>query len=130
MKLFLSSESNMKSLNKEFQREFSFLRLALYDDPHKPKQSSIIGHKVSDHTQLKHISDLVPAYILIEPSDTVNEVEQKFQNRYGLPVQIFRKSGDTWVETAQTDNLTLEKQNDMGAASVYKPNFNINTLFL
>jgi hypothetical protein len=33
---------------------------------------------------------------------------------YGLGVQIFRKSGDVWSDTVETDGLTLEEQNNLG----------------
>jgi hypothetical protein len=72
---------------------------------------------------------MVPGYINIDPTDTVAEVEKRFQNKYGLPVQIFRRADDVWVETVQTDNLTLLKQNSMGTLAP-KMNFNIHTLFL
>jgi hypothetical protein len=34
---------------------------------------------------------------------------------YGLSVQVFRKSGNVWLETSATDNWTLRQQNNEGA---------------
>lgn len=45
---------------------------------------------------------------------TVNELEQLFKTKFGLNIQIFRKSGNSWLETTVTDNWTLEKQNEEG----------------
>lgn len=42
---------------------------------------------------------------------TVSELEQHFADVYGLSVQVFRKSGEVWLETTTTDNWSLEKQN-------------------
>ena len=130
MKLFLSGESTIKDLNREFQKQFPFLQLEFFNKSHKPGEQSILQQKIADRTPLKNISTLVPAFITIEAFHTVTEVEQRFQNKYGLPVQVLRKAGDLWVETAQTDTLTLEKQNCIGAASVRKESFNFHTLFL
>ncbi len=129
MKIFLSSESTLRDINREFQNQFPFLKLAFYRQGHQPEQTSLFGNKLSSKTTLKNISMLLPGYISIDPMDSVAEVEQRFQNKFGLPVQIFRRTGDVWVETVQTDNLTLLKQNSLGTLAP-KMNFNIHTLFL
>ena len=45
---------------------------------------------------------------------TVTDLEQNFSDVYGLSIQVFRKSGDVWLETTITDGWTLEKQNEQG----------------
>ena len=129
MKLFLSSESTLRDISKEFQQHFPCLKLEFYRRNHQQGESSSFDNKISARQPLKNISDLVPAYINIDPMDTVAEVEQRFQNKFGLPVQIFRRAGDVWVETVQTDDLTLQKQNSMGFITT-KISFNVHTLFL
>lgn len=129
MKIFLSSESTLRDINREFQARFPLLKLEFCRHNHQPAQSSVFDNKIPSRVPLKNISDLVPAYISIDPMDTVAEVEQRFQTKFGLPVQIFRRAGDVWVETVQTDDLTLLKQNSMGTLAP-KMNFNIHTLFL
>jgi hypothetical protein len=42
---------------------------------------------------------------------TVGELEQSFRDIYGLATQVFRKSGNNWIETTETVDWTLEKQN-------------------
>ena len=37
-----------------------------------------------------------------------------FGEVYGLGVQVFRKSGNVWLETTVTDSWTLKEQNDQG----------------
>jgi hypothetical protein len=129
MKLFLSSESTLRDINREFQGHFPCLKLKFYRHTHQSGETSFFDNKISTRQPLKNISDLVPAYINVDPMDTVAEVEQRFQNKFGLPVQIFRRAGDVWVETAQTDDLTLQKQNSMGFVAP-KISFNVHTLFL
>jgi hypothetical protein len=129
MKIFLSSESTLRNINKEFQRVFPLLKLEFYWHSHGTGDTSVLDTRISNRETLKNISCMVPGYISIDPTDTVAEVEKRFQNKYGLPVQIFRRADDVWVETVQTDNLTLLKQNSMGTLAP-KMNFNIHTLFL
>ena len=45
---------------------------------------------------------------------TVLELENLFMNRFGLAAQVFRKSGNIWLETIRTDNWTLKQQNNHG----------------
>ena len=44
----------------------------------------------------------------------VNELEKIFKDRFNLAVQVFRKSGNLWLETTMTDNWTLQQQNNHG----------------
>ncbi|MDE3144966.1 MAG: hypothetical protein KGL19_12475, partial [Bacteroidota bacterium] len=48
------------------------------------------------------------------PTMTVSELEQKFNDIYGLSTQVFRKSGNIWLVTTVTDKWTLEEQNRQG----------------
>ena len=129
MKIFLSSESTLRDVNKEFQGLFPCLKMEFYRHDHRFGETSFFDQRLSSREPLKNISDRVPGFINIDPMDSVAEVEQRFQTKFGLPVQIFRRAGDVWVETVQTDNLTLQKQNSMGVVAP-RMNFNIHTLFL
>lgn len=44
---------------------------------------------------------------------SVADLEQLFEQEFGLHVQVLRKEGNFWVETAFTDNLSLQEQNAM-----------------
>jgi hypothetical protein len=45
----------------------------------------------------------------------VQQVEDKFKNELNLNVQIFRKSGDVWLQTTSTDEWTLLEQIERAA---------------
>jgi hypothetical protein len=44
----------------------------------------------------------------------VHEFEKAMESTFGLHVQVFRKSGNVWLETSATDGWTLDEQNDEG----------------
>ena len=130
MELFFSSESTIREINKGFQKRFPFLKLEFYRQQAKTEQYKYWKDKLSAHVTLKETgSKLIPAMIKIDPIDTVDELEQRLRNNYGLFVQVLRKSGDVWLETVQTNDFTLERQNSIGA-TVPKQRYNIHTLFL
>ena len=45
----------------------------------------------------------------------VQQVEDKFKNELNLNVQIFRKTGDVWLQTTSTDEWTLLEQIERAA---------------
>jgi hypothetical protein len=44
----------------------------------------------------------------------VQDVEQLLWDAFGLSVQVFRKSGNLWLETTVTDQWSLAYQNEQG----------------
>jgi hypothetical protein len=50
------------------------------------------------------------------------QLERLFENEYGLHLQVFRRSGNTWLETSVSDDLTLEEQ-EAKAESSLRHNF-------
>ena len=45
----------------------------------------------------------------------VSELEILLQYEFGLPLQIYRKSGNLWLETRMTRHWTIRQQNQQGA---------------
>lgn len=44
----------------------------------------------------------------------VGELEAALKDQFGLTVQVFRHSGNIWLETVLTDKWTLQQQNEHG----------------
>lgn len=131
MQLILYEQTRVKEIKKRFASSFPFLKLEFFRHNHRDQQSSFMEEKVSDGTLLAAATPYFKQGIFsFEPSMSVSEFEQRMQDEHGLPVQVFRKSGNIWLETIQTDNLELQEQNTMGEESSKTVRFNINTLFL
>ena len=47
----------------------------------------------------------------------VSDFEKMFHDKFGLNVQVFRKSGNLWMQTTSTDHWTLAEQNRKGGSS-------------
>ena len=67
---------------------------------------------MQDNTQ--HLKDIAAhiktGYLIAEPDTVVWQLERLFESEHGLHAQVFRKSGETWLETSKSDDLTLEQQ--------------------
>ena len=58
---------------------------------------------------------------IIDENLTVAEMEMGFKKQFGVNMQVYRKSGNVWIETTLTDKWTLKKQNQEGE-QMSKPN--------
>ena len=131
MDLRLFAHTAVKDVKKQFNTSLPFLKIEFFRFGHNKNEGSGSEQVVHDKTLLSDITGVIKEGVFsIDPTMTVAEFEQKMQNEYGLPVQVFRRSGELWLETVQTDKLSLGQQNEMGADAVKKIRFNINTLFL
>ena len=45
---------------------------------------------------------------------TVTDFENALMDQFGLSAQVFRRSGNLWLETTITDYWTLKQQNEHG----------------
>jgi hypothetical protein len=119
MKLDITPERNMGSLQTEFSEAFPGLKLAFFSKPHREFKGSAAKFLLQDReATLSQLSTKLQAgELTLEPSTVVKDLEQEFEQKFGLHVQVFRKSGNIWLETSVTDNLTLAEQQTKAANS-------------
>ncbi len=119
MKIMLTSDRTIEEVQQDFSEAFPYLKLVFFTKPHKAFKGSPAKFLVQDRTQkLKGLEKEVRnGGLYLEPEMPVWQVERLFEEEFGLHVQVFRKSGNTWLETSVTDNLSLEQQNAKGKAS-------------
>lgn len=103
----------IRTLQKQFNEEFPHLKIEFFSRKHRPGQASDWADRIDPNRFLgefrfTHNTDKIE----ITSAMTVEEVEQKFWNSFGLSVQVFRLSGNSWIETILTDDWTLEKQEE------------------
>jgi hypothetical protein len=101
-------------VQEEFTRVYPFLKLEFRNTVHQAL-SSMDGSNV--HTE-DHVRDgarnLLEKDIRLSDNMTVSELESLLLQLFGLPVQVYRKSGNFWMETRMTRDWTLKQQNEHG----------------
>lgn len=115
MKITINDHRKIFAIQEAFTHAFPFLRLEFFAKPHKPGGASakkFIKHSAKTLGECRTIHNT--GTITITGTTTVGELEQRFADIYGLGVQVFRKSGNVWLETTVTDSWTLERQNKEG----------------
>lgn len=110
--ILVHHKTKITQLQEEFHQAFPFLKLEFFKHSHKahegnPKRDLLLSSaRIVPKKNSKEIS--------ITESMTVTELEQLLSKHFGLSVQVFRKSGKSWLETTVTDDWTLKRQNDQG----------------
>lgn len=113
MVIHLSDDKTIAQIQKEFNTLFPFLKIGFFTKGHKAFEGTAKKSIIASETKLKLVKK-EKTKVQISSGMTVNELEQLFKTKFGLNIQIFRKSGNSWLETTVTDNWTLEKQNEEG----------------
>lgn len=101
-----------------FQQQFPFLKIEFYTAPHaagegSPKQAQIEDHKLIADVKKPNTTGALG----VHGNQKVITFEQAMQAHFGLNVQVFRKRGDTWLQTISTDEWTLSEQNERAKES-------------
>lgn len=111
MKNIVLSDKTVAEVKEEFTNIYPFLKIEFYYKAISLPEGATTVEKVLPVTgPVAYTGN----HAEIKPSDTVKEVETKFNNCFGLPAQIFRKQNGVWLETTITDDLTLQEQNTWG----------------
>lgn len=115
MHLNISPNTLIHDLQKEFNNQFPFLKLEFFNNKSFTR-SNFSASQIIPHN--KKLGDgqlgIVETTIEINEEMKVSEFENIFRDKFRLAVQVFRKSGNLWLETTMTDDWTLQQQNNHG----------------
>lgn len=119
MKIRIAPDMTIAEVQAIFHTEYPYLKLVFFSKPHKAFKGSPAKFMIQDRDIKLDTLEKQPkdGLLYLEPEMPVWQVERLFEQEFGLHVQVFRKSGNTWLETSVTDNLSLEQQNAKGRAS-------------
>ncbi len=116
--MLINDYKKLRDIQVEFNQHFPHLRIEFYSKHHERGEGSSILYKLSDQKTIGEVrTKHEEGDIRIDDFMTVEELENLFWDKFGLDVQVFRKSGAMWMQTTSTDQWTLEEQNRKGGAS-------------
>ena len=124
MTIEINDLKTIGEIQEEFSNRFPFLKLEFFMKSHEREEPSnampCSPGKTIGELRKRHLHGI----IMITPDRETGSVEQEFDARFDLHVQIYRRQTDQWVQTVGTDILTLQQQNDIArdAAIFYHPN--------
>ncbi len=126
MKIVVSKNKKLKTIQEEFQTCFPFLKLEFYTISHRVGEGSVKTNALNPNLTVGETPKFnKDSTINIDKFMKVSELEKVFSNTFGLNVQVFRKSNNMWLQTTITDNWSLEKQNRNGREMNMSENLSI-----
>ncbi len=117
--MIIQDSKTIREIQQEFHEKFPGLKIEFYRTSHKehtgssPDNQYEPEHKLGDIRKRHAEGDLT-----IDPMMTITDLEDQFEELFGLHVQVFRRSRTLWLQTIATDDWTLEKQNAKGMHSL------------
>lgn len=123
MKLSITPDRTIGQLQDDFVAFFPNLKIVFFSKAHEAYKSSPAKFMISDRdTLLSTLSANFHGHseLLMELEMPVWQFERLFEVEYGLHIQVFRRSGNIWLETTVSDDLTLEQQEAKAEASIPK----------
>ncbi|MEK7224207.1 MAG: hypothetical protein AAB221_00805 [Bacteroidota bacterium] len=115
MVLHIAPYRLISDIQKDFNKVFPFLKLEFFN-PRQVARAGFTARQILPNT--KKIGDsqlaITDGQIEIAENMKVKDLEKLLKDQFSLAVQVFRKSGNLWLETTMTDNWTLLQQNTHG----------------
>jgi hypothetical protein len=110
MILYILSNRTISDVQQDFNKAYPFLKIEFYKNIEPGFSRKHLQHS----TNIKAAGLKTEGHLEIADKMTVGQLENTFKEKFGLSVQVSRKSGILWLETTMTDNWTLKQQNDHG----------------
>lgn len=116
-KIQIHIDDNIKIayIQKKFNDIYPYLWMEFYDKdlddshPASKRISVVDGMTVGDCRKTHDEGNLI-----VFPEMSVADLESILFQSFGISIQVLRKVGKVWLETAQTDSWSLEQQNRQG----------------
>jgi len=111
--MIIQNNIKIEDLQKEFSDKYPDLKLEFYSVSHRSEELTSNAYKVNPDTKISELALLdKPVTLSLKSNLKVETLEHRFED-LGLHVQVFRKSGDVWLQTSRTDHKTLKELSTM-----------------
>lgn len=115
MKIHIDNQISTKEIKEKFSLTYPFLKLEFFKTAHQEGEGSGKADLINEDASINDIRKPdTEGDFVFTPENTVTELEQGFETKFGIHVQVFRKSKSLWLETTTTDNWSLKEQNETG----------------
>ncbi len=115
MELYIEEQLTVGEIQQAFRSRYPYLKINFFSKAYD-RDEQYRAEDMYESNEL--IKDLRKAdthgTLIIKGSMKISDLEDQFLNTFGLSVQVFRKSGDSWLLTTTSDNWTLEDLNEKG----------------
>lgn len=116
MEIIINKNEKLKDIQQQFQEHYPFLKIEFYKKAHEEGQGSAPKTHLDNNLTIGEVQKTNKEGLLhIRAITKVAELENDLVEQFGLSAQVFRKSGNVWLQTTKTDDWTLAEQNAAAA---------------
>ena len=114
----VDQHTKLTEIQETFNKQFPHLRIEFYGRPHDPGEGTSDRDRLDHERTLGDVTKPISVHQLqFDGNMTINALESKLNEELGLHAQVFRRSGNLWLQTTATDNWTLDDANRKGGHS-------------
>jgi len=116
MYLEINGERLISEIQKDFGAVYPFLKIEFFRNGNIRRDRYPVTKLIPASQPVKNAWHYKREKGLLTLSDsmTVTDFENALMDEFGLSAQVFRRSGNIWLETTITDYWTLKQQNEHG----------------
>ena len=115
MEIVIDTDTIVKDVQSAFNIVYPYLKIEFYKKHHTESDQFLKFEKLNPSQKFNRFTKAGnKVHIDIDAKKTVTQLENDFLEFTGTWAQIFRRSGNMWIETSLTDDWTLERQNKAG----------------
>lgn len=113
MEIEITGHTPLSEIRKAFKAEFPFLDIAFFSKEHEEGAASLKKNLLDYQSTCSEAGDPHRIGLLqISGDQTASETEKELETGFGLHIQIMRKSGNVWLQTTTSDDLSLNDLNE------------------
>ena len=118
MHIEINDTTALREIQVVFSSFYPCLQIKFYSKRHKKYEGSDEVNEIEPNILIGDIKAThVSGVMEILPLYKVSKVEEEFQRRFGISVQILLKEKNTWQQTTGMDDFTLKELNEIGRNS-------------
>jgi hypothetical protein len=115
MKIHIAPSRLISDIQREFNEEFPFLKLEFFRNGITGVEKSVPANRLQGSLPVGFGQPIkIEGDLVFSESTKVKELENNLREGFHLNAQVFRRSGNIWLETTMTDKWTLKQQNEHG----------------
>lgn len=113
--IIIKDDKTLIEIKQAFNSHFPHLKIEFFSVKHLEDEASPRNALFDDKMLLKDIrKNHHEGELSIDGHLKTTSFEQMFYDKFGVTVQVYRKSGNLWLQTIVTDNWTLAEQERKG----------------
>lgn len=114
----ITKDKTIREVKDLFSFKFPGLKMEFYEKKNEAYKGSEVANQFDENLKIAEINpNITSGEIVFRNENTTRDIEQSFEDLFGLHVQVFRRSNELWLQTSATDDWTLEVQNRKGIHS-------------